>query len=170
MFFSLSLGMGAMITYGSYLDREGKHPEERPADRGHGLHGGLHGGSVRAARLALLWILKALWAARPCCLLPCRMCFSRMGTVGPIFGIIFYLLVVFAAISSSISLLEVIVAHFVDKARAEGKGDKRKSYTLIATATGRALAVFWSAPTALGTCWHLASRPAGHRESQDLGR
>ena len=60
--------------------------------------------------------------------------FSRMGTVGPIFGIIFYLLVVFAAISSSISLLEVIVAHFVDKARAEGKGDKRKSYTLIATA------------------------------------
>ena len=41
---------------------------------------------------------------------------------------------VFAAISSSISLLEVIVAHFVDKARIEGKGDKRKKYTLIAAA------------------------------------
>ena len=39
-----------------------------------------------------------------------------------------------AAISSSISLLEVIVAHFVDKARAEGKGDKRKPYSLIAAA------------------------------------
>ena len=60
--------------------------------------------------------------------------FSRMGGLGPIFGILFYLLVVFAAISSSISLLEVIVAHFVDKARDEGKGDKRKSYTLIAAA------------------------------------
>ena len=59
--------------------------------------------------------------------------FSRMGGAGPIFGILFYLLVVFAAISSSISLLEVIVAHFVDKARDAGKGDKRKKYTLIAT-------------------------------------
>ena len=53
--------------------------------------------------------------------------FSRMGSIGPIFGILFYLLVVFAAISSSISLLEAVVAHFVDKARDAGKGDKRKS-------------------------------------------
>ena len=60
--------------------------------------------------------------------------FNRMGPVGPIFGILFYLLVVFAAVSSSISLLEVIVAHFVDKARIAGKGDKRKPYTLIAAA------------------------------------
>ena len=60
--------------------------------------------------------------------------FHKMSAVGPIFGILFYLLVVFAAISSSISLLEVIVAHFVDKARIEGKGDKRKAYTLIAAA------------------------------------
>ena len=59
--------------------------------------------------------------------------FSRMGGLGPLFGIIFYLLVVFAAISSSISLLEVIVAHFVDKARDEGKGDKRKLYTSVAS-------------------------------------
>ncbi|MBQ3548639.1 MAG: sodium-dependent transporter, partial [Oscillospiraceae bacterium] len=43
-----------------------------------------------------------------------------------------YVLVVFAAISSSISLLEVIVAHFVDKAAEKGKGDKRKKYTLVA--------------------------------------
>ena len=57
-----------------------------------------------------------------------------MDAVGPIFGILFYLLVVFAAVSSSISLLEVIVAHFVDKARDAGKGDKRKTYTLIAAA------------------------------------
>ena len=58
----------------------------------------------------------------------------NIAGLGPIFGILFYLLVVFAAISSSISLLEVIVAHFVDKARIEGKGDKRKPYTLIAAA------------------------------------
>jgi NSS family neurotransmitter:Na+ symporter len=59
--------------------------------------------------------------------------FDNMGgAIGAIFGILFYALVVFAAISSSISLLEVLVAHFNDKAIAAGKGDKRKSYSLIA--------------------------------------
>ena len=133
MFFSLSLGMGAMITYGSYLDKK-EHLEKN------------------AILIVVMDTLVALMAGL--CVIPGRFAldpegalggpsllfitmqnvFHKMSAVGPIFGILFYLLVVFAAISSSISLLEVIVAHFVDKARAEGKGDKRKSYTLIATA------------------------------------
>ena len=131
MFFSLSLGMGAMITYGSYLDK--KENLEK-----------------NAILIIIMDTLVALMAGL--CVIPGRFAldpegalggpsllfitmqnvFHNMGAVGPIFGILFYLLVVFAAISSSISLLEVIVAHFVDKARIEGKGDKRKSYTLIA--------------------------------------
>ena len=58
---------------------------------------------------------------------------SMGGVVGPIFGIIFYLLVVLAAVSSSISLLETVVTHFVDKAAEQGKGDKRKFYSFIAS-------------------------------------
>ena len=57
--------------------------------------------------------------------------FDKMGPAGPVFGILFYLLVFFAAISSSISMLEVIVAHFCDKAREKGKGDRRKLYSAI---------------------------------------
>ena len=133
MFFSLSLGMGAMITYGSYLQKKENIQKN-------------------ALLIVVMDTLVALMAGL--CVLPGRFAldpngalggpkllfitmqnvFDRMDAVGPIFGIIFYLLVVFAAISSSISLLEVIVAHFVDKARDEGKGDKRKAYTLIAAA------------------------------------
>ena len=133
MFFSLSIGMGAMITYGSYLDKK-EHLEKN------------------AVLIIVMDTLVALMAGL--CVMPARFAldpegpiggpkllfitmqnvFHSMGTLGPIFGILFYLLVVFAAISSSISLLEVIVAHFVDKARIEGKGDKRKPYTLIAAA------------------------------------
>ena len=133
MFFSLSLGMGAMITYGSYLDKKENLQKN-------------------AILIIVMDTLVALMAGL--CVIPGRFAldpdgtlggpkllfitmqnvFHSMGTLGPIFGILFYLLVVFAAISSSISLLEVIVAHFVDKARIEGKGDKRKSYTLIAAA------------------------------------
>ena len=59
----------------------------------------------------------------------------------PIFGILFYLLVVLAAITSSISLLEVIVTHFVDVAKEKGKGDKRKTYSVVATILIAALCV-----------------------------
>ena len=133
MFFSLSLGMGAMITYGSYLQKKENLQKN-------------------AILIIVMDTLVALMAGL--CVIPGRFAldpngalggpsllfvtmqnvFSRMGPIGPIFGILFYLLVVFAAISSSISLLEVIVAHFVDKARDAGKGDKRKAYTLIAAA------------------------------------
>ena len=130
MFFSLSLGMAAMITYGSYLDKKENLQKN-------------------AIIIVMMDTLVALMAGL--CVIPGRFAldptgklggpsllfvtmqnvFDRMGAAGPIFGILFYLLVVFAAVSSSISLLEAVVAHFVDKARDEGKGDKRKLYSLI---------------------------------------
>ena len=130
MFFSLSLGMGIMITYGSYLDK--KQNVEKNAlvivvcDTLIALMAGL---AVMPSRFAL----DAAGAVGGPKLLFITMqnVFDKMGSIGPIFGILFYLLVVFAAVSSSISLLEAVVAHFVDKARDEGKGDKRKLYSLI---------------------------------------
>ena len=131
MFFSLSLGMGIMITYGSYLDK--KQNIEKNAlvivicDTLIALMAGL---AVMPARFALdpegpIGGPKLLFITM-------QNVFNTMGTVGYIFGIIFYLLVVLAAISSSISLLEVVVAHFCDKARQKGKGDKRKIYAVVA--------------------------------------
>ena len=130
MFFSLSLGMGAMITYGSYL-----HKKENI--------------EKNALLIVIMDTLVALMAGL--CVIPGRFALDPTGDLGgpkllfitmqnvfhkmplgALFGILFYLLVVFAAISSSISLLEVIVAHFCDKARDAGKGDKRKTYSLIA--------------------------------------
>ena len=130
MFFSLSLGMAAMITYGSYLDKKENLQKN-------------------AIIIVVMDTLVALMAGL--CVIPGRFAldptgklggpsllfvsmqnvFDRLGGAGPIFGILFYLLVVFAAVSSSISLLEAVVAHFVDKARDQGKGDKRKLYSLI---------------------------------------
>ena len=130
MFFSLSLGMAAMITYGSYLDKKENLQKN-------------------AIIIVVMDTLVALMAGL--CVIPGRFAldptgklggpsllfvtmqnvFDRMGAAGPIFGILFYLLVVFAAVSSSISLLETVVTHFVDKAAEQGKGDKRKLYSLI---------------------------------------
>ena len=162
MFFSLSLGMGAMITYGSYLDKKENLQKN-------------------AILIIVMDTLVALMAGL--CVIPGRFAldptgalggpkllfvtmqnvFSRMGGVGPIFGILFYLLVVFAAVSSSISLLEVIVAHFVDKARSEGKGDMRKKYTIIAAAAvgvGCILVCADRLGDASFTPWKLLNLPA----------
>ena len=131
MFFSLSLGMEAMITYGSYLDKKENLQKN-------------------AIIIVVMDTLVALMAGL--CVIPGRFAldpegalggpsllfvtmqnvFDRMGAAGPIFGILFYLLVVFAAVSSSISLLEAVVAHYVDRARDRGKGDKRKPYSVLA--------------------------------------
>ena len=130
MFFSLSLGMAAMITYGSYLDK--KENLQKNAiiivvmDTLVALMDGL---CVIPGRFALDPTGKL--GGPSLLFVTMQNVFDRMGAAGPIFGILFYLLVVFAAVSSSISLLEAVVAHFVDKARDEGKGDKRKLYSLI---------------------------------------
>ena len=133
MFFSLSIGMGAMITYGSYLDKKENLQKN-------------------AILIIVMDTLVALMAGL--CVMPARFALdpegpiggpkllfitmqnvfdSMEGAIGPIFGIIFYLLVVLAAVSSSISLLETVVAHFVDEAREKGKGDQRKKYSFIAS-------------------------------------
>ena len=133
MFFSLSLGMGIMITYGSYLDK--KENLEKNAIL-------IIVMDTLVALMAGLCVIPGRFALDPTgnlggpslLFVTMQNVFHNMGVVGPIFGILFYLLVVFAAISSSISLLEAVVAHFVDKARESGKGDKRKKYTLIAAA------------------------------------
>ncbi len=56
--------------------------------------------------------------------------FSSMGAAGPLFGVIFYLLVLIAAITSAISLMEVVAAYFIDRANAKGKAGNRKKITL----------------------------------------
>ena len=132
MFFSLSLGMGAMITYGSYLNK--KENIEK-----------------NALLIVIMDTMVALMAGL--CVIPGRFALDPTGKLGgpsllfvtmqnvfdnmplgSVFGILFYLLVVFAAISSSISLLEVIVAPFCAKAREKAKGDKLTAYSLIAAA------------------------------------
>ena len=140
MFFSLSLGMGAMITYGSYLDK--KENLEKNAIL-------IVVMDTLVALMAGLCVIPGRFALDPegalggpsLLFITMQNVFHKMSAVGPIFGILFYLLVVFAAISSSISLLEVIVAHFVDKARDAGKGDKRKSYSAIAAVAAGLLCV-----------------------------
>lgn len=114
-FFTLSLGMGAMITYGSYMSKKE---------------------SINKAATAIV-VLDTVIAIMACIIMysiifsygienqlsksSAGMLFVVLPTMfynmtgGAILGPVFFILVAFAALSSTISLLEVVVSMFVDK-------------------------------------------------------
>lgn len=111
--FSLSIGMGAMITYGSYLPKDVNLPSSgfivALCDTAIALIGGLiifpalfAAGADPAAGPGLVFVVMPT-------------IFGAMGGYGQLFAIAFYSLLAIAALTSTISLLEVIVTYFVDE-------------------------------------------------------
>ena len=111
-FFSLSLGMGCMITYGSYVDKQTTLPSAA-------IQVCLIDTAV--AILAGLAIFPAVFAfgvdagAGPgLTFVTLPSVFAKMPG-GPIWSALFFLLLFIAALTSAISLLEVVAAYFIDK-------------------------------------------------------
>lgn len=112
VFFSLSLGMGCMITYGSYLSKDENLEKDALI---------VPFMDTAAALLAGFAILPAVFAfgfepgAGPGLMFITLPSVFASMPFGAFFGVCFFVLVLFAAITSSISLLEVCVAYFVDE-------------------------------------------------------
>lgn len=127
MFFSLSLGMGCMITYGSYLEKK-ENIEKNSiiiilCDTLIAVMAGL-------AVMPAVFAMGMEPAGGPGLLfVTLQAVFGEMGAAGPIFGFLFYFLVFIAAITSSISLLEVATASVIDMIEAKGKVANRKKIT-----------------------------------------
>ncbi len=108
--FSLSLGMGAMITYGSYLDKGENLPVAGIA---------VAFFDTLIALLAGLIIFPALFSTGASPEVGGKLVFVVLPTIfdkmpmGSAFAVAFYLLLGIAALTSTISLLEVVVAYFV---------------------------------------------------------
>lgn len=129
-FFSLSLGMGALITYGSYLDKKQNIPEAAAyvtlADVGIAfLAGLLIMPAMYVAQAGGIEILDengALIASTTLVFNVLPNLFHTMGSVGGmIFGVTFFLLLSMAALTSTISLLEVPVSYAIDERGMERK-------------------------------------------------
>ena len=141
MFFSLSLGMGAMITYGSYLGKDENLPKNSviivisdtlvaimaglaviPAAVANGIAKGMAVSEIKLNGPNLLFATL-------------QDVFHDMGTIGGIFGLIFYALVLIAAISSAISLIEAVSVTFIDHASAKGhERDRNKVLAVVCLA------------------------------------
>ena len=119
-FFTLSLAMGIMVTYGSYLDKKEKLTSSVVQ-----IAGTTFGISLLAGFMIIPSTFAALGSgdavaqnAGPSLMfiiLP--QVFNSMGDAGGIIGCVFFVLVIFAALTSSISLVETCTAIISDGAR-----------------------------------------------------
>ncbi len=123
-FFSLSLGMGAMITYGSYLpQKEDLFSSAVYVSLSDLLIAFLAGFAIFPALFTVPGLRPDQGPSLIFLVLP--NIFSQIP-LGQIFGAAFYLLLAIAALTSSISLLEVVVAYFIDQ-----KGWPRRRAALV---------------------------------------
>lgn len=133
MFFSLSLASGCLIAYGSYLDKS-QNLEKN------GLI--IVIGDSVAALLAALAIMPACFAfgiepgAGPGLLfLSMQTVFNEMAG-GAFFGFLFWLLVFFAALTSSIGMMEGGISAILDSRIKAGKTANRFAVTMLMGAWG----------------------------------
>lgn len=137
-FFSLSLGMGCMITFGSYLGKDQSLP---------GNAGLVVGLDTIVALLSAIAIFPALFAfgmepaqGAGLVFIVVPQIFAGMGGfVGTILSIIFFVALTLAALTSSVSLMEVVVAYLIDQ-----HGIARKKATTATAVVMATVAVFAS--------------------------
>ncbi len=127
LFYSMSLAMGIMITYGSYMKKE--DDLEKSVSQ-------IEIFDTAIAFIAGLMIIPAVFAfsggadinAGPGLMfVTLPKVFGAMAG-GTVIGVVFFLLVLFAALTSSISLMETVVSIFMDKLHW-----KRRMATVVVT-------------------------------------
>ena len=121
-FFSLSLGMGTLMTYGSYLKKNENISSSVAtiaiADTSVAFLSGLMIFPLVFFLQAKLNVTEVATAGPPLIFIVLPQIFHEMGPLlGRVIGGLFFLLVCFAALTSTISLLEVPVAYLVDQKR-----------------------------------------------------
>ena len=129
LFYSISVAMGIMVAYGSYVKKETNLIKSVNQ---------IEIFDTAVAFLAGLMIVPAVYtfagtegmSAGPSLMfISLPKVFGAMGAAGAVIGVVFFVMVAFAALTSSVSVLEAIVAGVVDRFHLE-----RKKAVLVITA------------------------------------
>lgn len=127
LFFSISVAMGIMVTYGSYVKKDVNLMQSINQ---------IEIFDTIVALLAGLMIVPAVYifsddgmsAGPGLMFISLPKVFNSMGSIGNFIGLMFFLMVLFAAITSVVSVMETIVSSIIDKFKIS-----RKKSALIVT-------------------------------------
>ncbi len=133
IFYSMSLAMGIMITYGSYMRKEDNMVKAVNQIEFCDTFVAFLAGMIMIPVVFAFQGAEGLTKSGPSLLfVSLPKVFAEMGWIGNIVGAAFFILVVFAALTSSVSLLEAITSVVMDKFGWERK--KSCSVVLILSA------------------------------------
>jgi len=137
-FFSLSLGMGAMLTYASYLERNQNLPNESVVIAGADVAIAFVAGLVVFPLIFALGLSDKVGASTVGALfITLPQAFAEMGGVGRVVGLLFFFALIVGALTSAMSLLEVVVSSAMD-----GLGWSRARAALVGGGAITALGAF----------------------------
>ncbi len=116
LFYSLSVAMGIMIAYGSYVKDDANLPKSiNQIELFDTVVAFLSGVMILPAVYAFMGRAGMEASGPSLMFVSLPKVFENMGAVGGIIGLLFFFMVLFAALTSSISIMEAIVASFMDK-------------------------------------------------------
>ena len=126
LFFSLSVSMGIMITYGSYVKKDVDLAKSVSVIESMDTFVALLAGVMIIPAVYVFLGVDGMSAGPGLMFISLPKVFFQMGAAGRLIGLVFFILAGFAALTSCISVLESIVANTI-----EILGTKRKSTTLV---------------------------------------
>ena len=133
LFYSISVAMGIMIAYGSYVPKDVDLPKSVKS---------IEFFDTLVAMLAGMMIIPAVYAfsdvqgmnAGPGLIfVSLPKIFMQMGKIGPVIAVLFFVLVLFAAVTSCVSIAEAIISSICDRFKVSRKNSCAVTtiYTLI---------------------------------------
>lgn len=115
MFFSMSLAMGIMITYGSYMKKSNNLSKAVKQIEWFDIGIVIIAGLMIIPSIFVFSGSAAVDAGPSLMFITMPKVFHSMGTWGDFIGALFFALVLFAALTSAISMTETVVSIFMDK-------------------------------------------------------
>lgn len=129
LFFSISVSMGIMITYGSYVKKDVNLMKSINHIELFDTVVALLAGLMIVPAVYTFMGMEGMAAGPGLMFVSLPKIFEAMGFAGPIIGGVFFLMVIFAAITSSVSVMEAIVSSIMDLR----KWSRKKSTVIVAT-------------------------------------
>ena len=144
LFYSLSVAMGIMITYGSYVKKDVNLPRSLGQIEFFDTMVAFLAGMMIIPSVYVFFGMEGMSAGPSLIFVSLPKIFQTMGFVGQIIGIVFFIMVLFAAITSCVSILETLVANCMEVFKAPRK-KTCITITVIAMALAAVICLGYSA-------------------------
>lgn len=139
LFYSLSVAMGIMITYGSYVKDDVNIPSSLTQIEFFDTMVAFLAGMMIIPAVYVFFGMDGMSAGPSLIFVSLPKIFLSMGLIGQIIGALFFIMVLFAALTSSVSILETLVASSMEVFKIE-----RKKSCIIVSAIAAIVAIIVS--------------------------